>query len=203
MEEEEKRFIKISFLGGPKTGKTTIINTIMGEQTNDCFNNLIFSKDIIINKNNYHILTWDIERCENYRFKSRYLMKDSEIIFLIFSIIDQNSFDILKSFIDDIKKYSNNSKIIILGNKNDICKHQKINLPTANIFANSIGAKLKFVSAKNNSNEIYNFFEEFLIDYLLEKGEILYHDYLKIIEMKKNIYFNKNFIKCLNKYFNY
>ena len=39
----------------------------MGEQITDCFNNLIFSKDIVINKKNYHILTWDIERCENYK----------------------------------------------------------------------------------------------------------------------------------------
>ena len=82
-------------------------------------------------------------------------------------------------------------------------------------YAKSIGAKIKYVSAKEKSGIILNFLEELVLDYLKRRNILNQKDYeneirknknkekeilLKLNKRHKN---NKNYVKLLTKFYNY
>ena len=161
---EVMTYFRIITLGDSFVGKTSIIKTL----ANNNFNSETFSTIGI----NYHIkeFTMDdnhkiglkvIDTCgqEKYRSLSKSYFKNVDAVLFVFSLIDKESFDNIKYWIE---LYNTNSSTImspkyLVGNKNDLEK--SIDQKLIEEFSNKNDMPFISTSAKNNDS-IQRLFEE-------------------------------------------
>ena len=173
--------IKFVIIGESRIGKTCLIN----QYVNSFFDPLCYIttgkdisyKELKINENTLNLEIWDIAGIGLYRTVNKIFLKNTQIALLVYDITDQNSFNQLNYWINEIKDL--NDKNIILG-----IAANKIDLFDKKVVSNEEGEKF----AKDNNLE---FFETSAYNYeSIEKvfnrlGEI-YLEKLKEEEEKKN-----------------
>ena len=113
----------------------------------------------------------------------------------MYDITKRRTFIGLDSWHSTIKELVNKDEIIIglIGNKMDLFENMEVTEEEAEEYANSIGAKLKLVSAKEDIESFNNFLYELLLDYL-EKKKLKENNIININEDE-----NKTNIKNKNK----
>ena len=200
--DKDKIVIQVMLLGESQVGKTSIVNSYIGESFQENIRPTVgigfAQKHIHVGNGTVFLNIWDGSGQEKYRSMQRVFMKNINVFIFVYDITNKKSFDELKNWkieAQDIgRKFTN---IIIFGNKSDLYIDEKVTEEEARNFADEIGAKFFLVSAKNNYN-IENGFE-----YLIK--QILDPNYVEIIEEEeetKSIYIRKqekprrNYICC-------
>ena len=185
-----------------------------------------------INNKKYCLHLWDSIGQEKYRSLTKINFRDSNIVIFVYDVTNMSTFKELEFWIRMIKELLGEDFIGgIMGTKYDLYLKQKVSDEKAESFAKSHGMKLRLVSSKNDPNSIKKFIEELCYDYLcFKKQKILMNDKLimqkddekgkkerKKKEKKVNkeniniderkmhqLYkLNTNYIKTINKYYNY
>uniref|UniRef100_A0A913I5F7 GTP-binding protein n=1 Tax=Strongyloides stercoralis TaxID=6248 RepID=A0A913I5F7_STRER len=186
-QEEKGREVflrKYCLIGGPNVGKTSIIQKFIYKQNpdfNNSVNEEVHFKSFIYDNQIYDCKFGDTKGYVPNKIYSTNYPYLCDGYFLIYSIDNRQSFELISKLYDKIlKKFENkNVPIIVVGNKNDLDN-------TSRVVTRKEGAMM----AKQLNNSPFlecNIFNEHLIDTIFEV--MIYHDNkirsLNTIGMKK------------------
>ncbi|MHA1689492.1 MAG: Rab family GTPase [Promethearchaeota archaeon] len=134
IEEEERGFVfKITVIGDGAVGKTSLIKKYtQGSFQKDYIKTLgaQFSKyDEKINEDNVKLFFWDIAGQAEFMFMRPTFYKGSKAAIIVFSHGpgEEESFNHVKNWHDDIKKYCGDLPVILFGNKIDLVDENELN----------------------------------------------------------------------------
>lgn len=130
-EDITKGFVfKITVIGDGAVGKTSLIKKYtQGSFQKDYIKTLgaQFSKyDEEIEGDNCKLFFWDIAGQREFDFMRPTFYKGSKAAIIVFSHTDENSFDNIVEWHEDIKKYTGELPIVLFGNKTDLVDEQDL-----------------------------------------------------------------------------
>ena len=203
-----KNKINIFLIGDSKTGKTSIIKTLLGfpflEEmlTTIGFDNYITEIELK-NKKKINLQIYDTAGQEKYRSIAFQLLKTKcEGIVFIYSIDDENSFNsIFEYWINEINNNIiniSNYPIYVIGNKSDLKDDRVIEYEEGKKKANEYKFKFMETSAKTGLNikELFTNITQDIYDsfYILENEEIKKKNENTNIEINTNVKPKKCFV---------
>lgn len=147
---------KIVLVGNPRVGKTNILYRLTGNGF--CENNKptigmdIGTKSITIKNKKIKIQLWDTAGQENFKALSSAYYRATSGAIIVYDISDELTFGSLETWIKEIKSYEKDTKIIIIGNKLDLCDNRQVNFDDAKSFCSKHGYSYVETSAKDNVN---------------------------------------------------
>ena len=175
---------KIVTLGESGIGKTSLINRFTYdtfETLSTTIDNSVCDKHLDIENKIIKIQLWDICGSECFRSVIPNFYRNASGAVVAYDISDKWSFDQVKTWIEDVKAYSNTEiNIVIVGTKCDILDRE-VTEEEGKKLADELGVKYFETSAKTgyNVNEAYNFLIKDIFDN--------YKDFeRKKIELKKD-----------------
>ena len=146
---------KLIFTGDISVGKTSIINSIMGQKFSPEYEPSIgvdfFSKTIRYKGKLIKLQIWDSAGQEKFRSLIPNYIRGSSLIFLIFDVSNKESFKHLNEWIDFITNIENGN-IVIVGNKIDLKDIREITKEEAEKFCKEVKYEYFEVSAKEGTN---------------------------------------------------
>ena len=111
------------------------------------------SKNVTIKGKIYKIQIWDTAGEETFRSITRAYYKNSVCACIVYDITNRNSFLDVKSWLDDCKKQSPKTVILVLiGNKIDLEEQREVSFEEGNNFAKENNMLFFETSAKNGDN---------------------------------------------------
>ena len=176
MSDEKDDAIKLILVGDSGTGKTNLITVAAGYGFNNesiTTTSCSYIQKNITTKNGkeYKVNLWDTIGQEKYRSLTKIFIKDSKIVIFVYDITNKTSFESLKYWYKIIVDILGEGPVFgIVGNKVDLYLQQKVNQNEGEEFAESIGAKFKLTSAKNDPKSFCDFIEELLEQYEIKNG---------------------------------
>jgi len=181
---------KFIFLGPNFVGKTSIIIRFIENIFIEIYEPTIqnfYKKNFIFNKKMYELDLVDLNGLTEYSiFTINKVWMGLHGIFLVYSIDDINSFNLIKKINDKVNStFGKSLPRILIGNKND-SKERKVSFENGLKYSKEINCPFLETSCKNNNN-IKLSFEKLIKEY-----------------NKKEAGFNENKYKCLSlfKFFN-
>ena len=186
---------KIILLGDSTVGKSAFFNRFFKNdfQTNfmSTFGIVELSKNIVIYENIYKIQLWDTAGQERFRSIPQKYFEKADGIILIYDITNEETFDNIISWVNDIKKSRNENVIIyLIGNKVDLIEERKISNESGKEIAIDQNMKFIEISVKwdlNVSDVVYNLvFDIYNLNYIRD------NDFIKI----KNEQYSKSTSCC-------
>ena len=173
--------IKVVFLGESDVGKTSLINRYISDKFNEKIMSTMIStyatKSINYQDKEYSFNIWDTAGRQNYRSLNKILLKEVNIIVLVYDITNKQSFLELQYWLDLILEDHPDAYLILVGNKDDLFIERKIKKSDGEKFANVIHSAFTETSAKDSHN-----WKAFL--------DNVFNNYLKMSVDSKN---DKNF----------
>ena len=168
--------IKIIILGSVGVGKTCIITRYKtGKFLEDIpptqgSNYVQIIKNI--NNKNYIFNFWDTAGQEKYNSLTQSFTKNSQIVILVYSIVDKKSFEALDFWLDLVKKENGDTgyTLGVAGNKSDLYQDSKVPDIKGKEYAEKIGAIWKSTSAKEDSKSIEELINELTENYIRENN---------------------------------
>ncbi len=129
--EDKKGFVfKITVIGDGAVGKTSLIKKYtQGSFQKDYIKTLgaQFSKyDEEIEGDNCKLFFWDIAGQDEFNFMRPTFYKGSKAAIIVFSYTDDESFEHIPQWHDDIIKYCGDLPIILFGNKIDLINKEDL-----------------------------------------------------------------------------
>ncbi len=161
MEDGSKKLAKQKFaiilLGDSNVGKTAIFNRCINnkfEENNNSSIGVEFStKTYTYQDKDYSLQIFDTAGEERFRCITQSYYHLGEGAFIIFDLTNKDTLESVKIWLKDIEEANNNNtKLIILGNKNDLKEEHKIPDDEINDFLSEFNIKFFKVSAKDGSN---------------------------------------------------
>ena len=147
---------KIIFCGDAGVGKTSIINSLMGQKFSEDYEPSIgvdfFSKTIRYKGRLIKLQIWDSAGQEKFKSLIPNYIRGSSLIFLIFDVSRKLSYDHLTDWIKFITDIDNSGVIIIIGNKIDLKEKREVNNEEAEKFCKENKYDYFEVSAKEGTN---------------------------------------------------
>ena len=147
---------KIIFCGDAGVGKTSIINSIMGQKFSEEYEPSIgvdfFSKTVRYNGRLIKLQIWDSAGQEKFRSLIPNYIRGSALIFLIFDISKKITYEHLNEWLNFITNIENGSLIIIVGNKIDLKDTREVNSEEAEKYCKDKKYDYFEVSAKDGTN---------------------------------------------------
>ena len=149
--------LKYIIIGDSAVGKSNILLRYIHDKFNEEFQSTIGvefgAKNLKIEDKIYRIQIWDTAGQENFRSITRAYYKNSVCAFVVYDITNKNSFQNIKSWIEDCKKQSPKTVLLILvGNKVDLEDKRQVTYEEGSIFAEKNGMLFFETSAKNGKN---------------------------------------------------
>uniref|UniRef100_A0A803NZC4 Uncharacterized protein n=1 Tax=Cannabis sativa TaxID=3483 RepID=A0A803NZC4_CANSA len=96
---------------------------------------------------------WDTAGQERFRTITNSYYRDAYGIIIVYDVTDEESFKHVKSWLQEIDKYTNgNVKKLIVGNKCDLTDKKVVSYDTAKAFADEVGIPFLETSAKDATN---------------------------------------------------
>ena len=189
----ETNEIKIIILGSVGVGKTCIITRYKtGKFLEDIpptqgSNYVQIIKNI--NNKNYIFNFWDTAGQEKYNSLTQSFTKNSQIVILVYSIVDKKSFEALDFWLDLVKKENGDTGYIlgVAGNKSDLYQDSKVPDIKGKEYAEKIGAIWKSTSAKEDSKSIEELINELTENFIRENNTKKRGSTIKL----NNKFFNK------------
>ena len=160
---------KIVTLGESGIGKTSLINRFTYdtfEILSTTINGEFYNKHLDIENKIIIIQLWDICGSERFRRVIPNFYRNASGAVVAYDISDKWSFDQVKTWIEDVKAYSNTEiNIVIVGTKCDILDRE-VTEEEGKKLADELGVRYFETSAKTgyNVNEAYNFLIKEIID---------------------------------------
>ena len=148
---------KYIIIGDSAVGKSNILLRYIHDKFNEEFQSTIGvefgAKNIKIEDKIYRIQIWDTAGQETFRSITRAYYKNSVCACVVYDITNRNSFQNIKSWIEDCKKQSPKSVFIVLiGNKIDLENKREVSYEEGSIYAQKNGMLFFETSAKTGKN---------------------------------------------------
>ena len=148
---------KYIIIGDSAVGKSNILLRYVHDNFIEEFQSTIGvefgAKNIQLNEKIYRIQIWDTAGQENFRSITRAYYKNSACACIVYDITQRNSFENIKSWIEDCKKQSPKTVFLILiGNKKDLEDKRQISYDEGEEFARKNNMLFFETSAKTGEN---------------------------------------------------
>ena len=168
---DNPKHFKVVFLGENYVGKTVLIDSFFNgyfSDTNYSTSGISYiTKTINHGNKNYSFDIWDTSGYVRYRSITKFLLKDANIIVLVYDTTEESTFLELDYWINTILTQNDPEvSIILVGNKSDLYDNEEIREEDAVKFAEILNAKFSLISAKVNPFGWQNFLENAFIDYI-------------------------------------
>ena len=154
---QESKIFKITLVGIDLVGKTSIISRIRDNTFDEDYNSTIiarhFSKSFSLDNGTKFIFDiWDSGGKEKCRPFLKNVIKDSNVVILVYDITQKESLDVIKNFYFPIIQEKCDKDIIIAmaANKYDLAGRNIVDEEAALEFAEKINAIFCHISAKDN-----------------------------------------------------
>lgn len=200
MEQEEE--IKLILLGESGVGKTSIIKRYLYDKFGDKYEPNIavnyVEKDIKINNKKIKLNIWDTIGQEKYRAVSKLFLNEAQIVILVYSITDSQSFKEL-NYWNNLYKEQMGEKVVlgVVGNKIDLFTEQKVTENEGKQYAEECNANFTQLSAKENKLGIDEYIQQLIIKYLELKNSLSPEDFEIIENREKGIILSHQQLKDL------
>jgi len=148
---------KYIIIGDSAVGKSNILLRYIHDNFNEEFQSTIGvefgAKNIKIEDKIYRIQIWDTAGQETFRSITRAYYKNSVCAFVVYDITNRNSFQNVKSWIEDCRKQSPKTVFMVLiGNKVDLEDNRQVTYEEGSVFAEKNGMLFYETSAKTGKN---------------------------------------------------
>ena len=147
---------KIIFCGDAGVGKTSIINSIMGQKFKEDYEPSIgvdfFSKTLRYKNRLIKLQIWDSAGQEKFKSLIPNYIRGSCLIFLIFDVSNKISYDHIPSWIKFITDIDDKGTIVLVGNKIDLEEKREVNKDLPEKLCKEKNFDYHEVSAKEGSN---------------------------------------------------
>jgi len=165
--------VKTVFLGDQSVGKSNLIRSYLGYEFDEYLYSNIgsdrFDKKINFEDKDYKILIFDTPGQERFRHTIRWVLRNINIIILVFDMTRKKSFlelDIFLEYIQENSSNFDNLTFLLIGNKADLSDKWEIKEKDAKKFAEIMKSKFFLSSAKNKPGELKQFLDEFFLEYI-------------------------------------
>lgn len=165
---------KVVLLGEGCAGKTSILLRYIEDKFNDkhltTLQATFLNKRLNINGKRINLSIWDTAGQEKFHALGPIYYRNSNGAILVYDITDEDSFGKVKTWVKELKKMLGTDIILtIAGNKIDLEHERTVPLEEAESYANMVGARHFYTSAKLNQGVEELFLE--LTKEMLEKSE--------------------------------
>ena len=138
-------------------GKTSIISRFMYDKFDNSYQATIgidfLSKTMYLEDRTVRLQLWDTAGQERFRTITSSYYRGAHGIIVVFDVTDQESFNNVKQWLNEIDRYANESvNKLLVGNKCDLEDKRVVEEATAKAFAEEIGIPYIETSAKNATN---------------------------------------------------
>lgn len=117
---------KIVFVGNPCSGKTSLMNKIVNNEFKEVYDQTIgvdfFTKVISYKETIFKLQLWDSAGQEKYKSLIPSYVRGASLVFIIYDIANEESFNAVPNWINFIKQSMevSTTKLILIGNKIDL-----------------------------------------------------------------------------------
>lgn len=162
--------IKIIMVGSISVGKTSLVTKFatgkkpIRKESTKAASYVVKYK--IVNGTNFELKLWDTAGQEKYKSLTKLFIKDAKIAILVYSIIDEQSFQDLPEWLKIVKS-SNDDNLLygVAANKSDLSSNQIISDEMGKEFAKSIDAEWRSTSAIIEGEGIDSFIDQLFMKY--------------------------------------
>ena len=169
--------LKLIFVGEGQVGKTAIINqyvnnTFLEEYITTMNSDKVQKIIKLENGNEINIEIWDTIGQIGYRAVNKIFMKNTQIALIVYDITNQQSFDVLNEFYEQINEVNGKENVffVIIGNKSDLYEEQVVTKETGEDYAKKIGG-IFFEITTTDHEYIVNLFNDITDKYFEKEKE--------------------------------
>ena len=191
MEKDYDYLFKVLFVGDTSVGKTQIINKFVNNSFKEDYKTTTSAscvlKSVEYNGEKIKLELWDSPGQEKYKSITENFYKGSQLIVLVYTVDDKNTFENIQSWVNEVKEKNENAKFLLVGNKLDLEKGREVSTEDAKKYAAKNKIEFIEVSAKggtNIENMFDNSFKKFLDDMEKEKNNNLTNNNTHNFEQK-------------------
>ncbi|XP_045509740.1 ras-related protein Rab-21-like isoform X2 [Colias croceus] len=146
---------KVVLLGEGCVGKTSILLRYIEDKFNDkhltTLQATFLNKKLNINGKRINLSIWDTAGQEKFHALGPIYYRNSNGAILVYDITDEDSFGKVKNWVKELKKMLGSDIVLVIaGNKIDLEHERTVPLEEAESYANTVGAKHYYTSAKLN-----------------------------------------------------
>ena len=189
MANNKNENIKIILLGESGVGKTNLINVFFGLGFKEFIPSNIstncFDGTFNYNNQDYNYSIWDTAGQELYKSINKMFVRDAKIILIVYSIIDRESFEEVKFWMDFLKENQGDEKYIIalIANKCDLYEKQIVSDDEGEKLSYELGIDFLTTSALSRGQSFKDFVNKLITRYI--------ETILKKEDKEKNIKINE------------
>lgn len=148
---------KLLLIGDSGVGKSSILSSFADDQFTESHISTIGVDFKItttsIDNSIVKLQIWDTAGQERFRTITTSYYRGAHGIIVVYDITDRESFDNIKSWLEEIERYgTSNTNIILIGNKSDLPDKRKVSVEEAESFAEVNEFTFIETSAKTNCN---------------------------------------------------
>jgi len=163
MTEEKCYVVKIIIIGNQSVGKTNIVTRyVKGEFSEDYMITIgmdFLTCNLKSDDKIFKLRLWDTAGSEKFRSITKGYYSNTCCALIVYDITNQNSFDSVKQWIEDVKNYADkDTHLVLVGNKIDLKDQRKISKEDGQNLATQYGMDFYESSALTGEN-INNIFE--------------------------------------------
>ena len=182
-EQEAQIVLKLLLLGDSSVGKTSILLKYISNKFDDSSISTVgvdyMDKIIDYNKFKIKLQIWDTSGEEKFRTITKNFYRNADGLLVVFDLTKKESYDHIRSWINEAKENNDKLKTILIGNKLDLKDERIVAIDVAKQFAEKNNLKYIETSAKDGTNINESF--QAIIDLLFDgkSSEEILHEFTK------------------------
>ena len=182
-EQEAQIVLKLLLLGDSSVGKTSILLKYISNKFDESSISTVgvdyMDKIIDYNKFKIKLQIWDTSGEEKFRTITKNFYRNADGLLVVFDLTKKESYDHIKSWLDEAKENNDKLKTILIGNKLDLKDERIVAIDVAKQFAEKNNLKYIETSAKDGTNINESF--QTIIDLLFDgkSSEEILHEFTK------------------------
>lgn len=158
---------KMVLFGKESVGKTSLVQRFIldsfQEQYISTLGYNVYEKQIEYDKWVISLMIFDIGGQERFTELRKKYAAGADTAFIVFDITNQESFNSVKAWKDDLLEFAGDIPFIVIGNKNDLINDREVPTATAQKVADEIGALAYIETSAKTGNGIENAFQQLAI----------------------------------------
>ena len=196
--EDNFHKLKVILVGMSGSGKTSLINILMGEKFKSIelttSSPSFAEKQVTLTDKIYKLEIWDTAGQEKFYSLTKIFIKESKIVIFVYDITSKQSFEEIDFWVKSVKDILGEEAIFgLAGNKKDLFLQEKVSEDEGIKKAEKIGALFKLTSAKTGFG-IKEFMMTLLEEYIKTHANEI--DIRSNISSKLSVTNNKKKKKC-------
>ncbi len=182
-EQEAQIVLKLLLLGDSSVGKTSILLEYISNKFDESSISTVgvdyMDKIIDYNKFKIKLQIWDTSGEEKFRTITKNFYRNADGLLVVFDLTKKESYDHIRSWINEAKENNDKLKTILIGNKLDLKDERIVAIDVAKQFAEKNNLKYIETSAKDGTNINESF--QAIIDLLFDgkSSEEILHEFTK------------------------